>query len=125
MKLKVLTYSLLLNALLFAVVLLASKQASRSRANYNRVLEANEELSTKLSDNQVVNGRISATNQVLQLKNKELKEYTSFITHIPYCKRLYENYGLKVKYVPTFQQKQKIVNLKTLKISYLVLKQII
>ena len=74
MKLKVLTYSLLLNALLFAVVLLASKQASRSRANYNRVLEANEELSTKLSDNQVVNGRISATNQVLQLKNKELKK---------------------------------------------------
>ena len=46
-----------------AVVLLASKQASRSRANYNRVLEANEELSTKLSDNQVVNGRISTTNR--------------------------------------------------------------
>lgn len=74
MKLKVLTYSLLLNALLIAIVLLASKQASRSRANYNRVLEANEVLSTKLSNVQLVNGRISATNQVLQLKNKELKK---------------------------------------------------
>lgn len=74
MKLKVLTYSLLLNALLFAVVLLASKQASRSRANYNRVLEANEVLNTKLSNVQLVNGRVSATNQVLQLKNRELEK---------------------------------------------------
>lgn len=46
------------------------------------------------------------------LKDKELKKYTSFITHVPHCKNLYESYGLRVKYVPTFQQKQKITNLK-------------
>jgi len=42
------------------------------------------------------------------LKNKDLKKYTSFITHIPYCKKLYGGYGLKVKYVPTFQLNQKV-----------------
>ena len=42
------------------------------------------------------------------LKNKDLKKYTSFITHIPYNKKLYGSYGLKVKYVPTFQLNQKV-----------------
>lgn len=43
------------------------------------------------------------------LNNDELKKYTSFITHIPSCKKLYEKYDLKVKYVPTFQLEQKFI----------------
>ena len=46
------------------------------------------------------------------LNNKDLKKYTSFITHIPNCKILYQSYGLKVKYVPTFQLQQKEIILK-------------
>ena len=73
MRLKVLTYSLLLNALLIAWVVLASNWARTSRANYTRVMDANEAINTKLSNVQIVNGHLLSQNQVLELKTHELE----------------------------------------------------
>lgn len=73
MKLKVLTYSLWLNVVLFGLVMLTSHRASRSTAGYNRVIQTNEQLNAKLSNVLDINGRIVSQNQVLELKNQELE----------------------------------------------------
>ncbi|REK64307.1 MAG: hypothetical protein DWQ49_01815 [Bacteroidetes bacterium] len=74
MKLKVLTYSIWLNVMLFVLVMLTSNKASKSLTGYKRVIAANEQLNTKLSNVQIVNGRIVSQNQVLELKNQELEK---------------------------------------------------
>jgi len=74
MKFKVLTYSMWLNVLLFALVILTSSKASKSLAGYQRVIVANEQLNVKYSDVLDINGRIVGRNQVLELKNEELEK---------------------------------------------------
>ena len=74
MKFKVLTYSVWLNVLLFALVMLTSSKASKSLAGYKRVIVANEQLNAKYTHVLDVNGRIVGQNQVLELKNEELKK---------------------------------------------------
>ncbi|HAP69219.1 MAG TPA: hypothetical protein DCR04_05745 [Flavobacteriales bacterium] len=73
MKFKVLTYSIWLNVLLFALVILTYSKASKSLAGYQRVIVANEQLNVKYSDVLDINGRIVGQNQVLELKNQELE----------------------------------------------------
>ena len=73
MKQKVLTYSLRLNTLLIALVMLTSHRASKSLAGYKRVIVANEQLNTQYSNVLDINGRIVVQNQVLKLKNQELE----------------------------------------------------
>lgn len=73
MKFKVLTYSIWLNVLLFALVILTSSKASKSRAGFQRVIVANEQLNVKYSNVLDINGRIVGQNQVLELKNQELE----------------------------------------------------
>lgn len=74
MKLKVLTYSVWLNVLLFALVMLTFNRANKSLAGYKRVIVANEQLSAKYSNVLDINGRIVGQNQVLELKNAELEK---------------------------------------------------
>ena len=73
MKFKVLTYSIWLNVLLFALVILTYSKASKSLAGYQRVIVANEQLNVKYSDVLDINGRIVGQDQVLELKNQELE----------------------------------------------------
>ena len=73
MKFKVLTYSIWLNVLLFALVILTYSKASKSLAGYQRVIVANEQLNVKYSDVLDINGRIVGQNQVLERKNQELE----------------------------------------------------
>ncbi|REJ62107.1 MAG: hypothetical protein DWQ21_07250 [Bacteroidetes bacterium] len=60
--------------MLFVLVMLTSNKASKSLTGYKRVIAANEQLNTKLSNVQIVNGRIVSQNQVLELKNQELEK---------------------------------------------------
>lgn len=73
MKFNVLTYSVWLNVLLFALVMLTSSKASKSLAGYKRVIDANEQLNAKYSNVLDINGRIVGQNQVLELKSHELE----------------------------------------------------
>lgn len=73
MRLKVLTYSIGLNVALFGLLMLTAQKASKSAAGYNRVLRANDLLSSEVTSVVEINGRIVSQNQVLELKNKELK----------------------------------------------------
>jgi hypothetical protein len=73
MKLKVLTYSIGLNVALFGLLMLTAQKASKSAAGYNRVLKANDLLSSEMTSIVEINGRVVSQNQVLELKNKELK----------------------------------------------------
>ena len=73
MKINVLTYSVWLNVLLFSLVMLTFSKASKSLAGYKRIIVANEQLNTKYSNVLDINGHIVGQNQVLELKNQELK----------------------------------------------------